>query len=153
VPLFKIFFVICARAFSCAAARQRHLAMMELFWPRAVRRRSRIFERELRRVCYRVAALIFHGKCVPTVNERSASQHSGFELILLTPMRLLPSRAWLVWFTLRPFYKQLKNKQQTAGGKSGNRTTRSALVTAHGGTPGPAADSATSRAERRQPAM
>jgi hypothetical protein len=145
VPLFKIFLFFAP---ALSPAWLRHSATSQWrdgFGLRAARHRSRIFERALQRIAFRAVALIFHEKCALAFANGRRSDIRVFELVLLTPMRLLPSRAWLVWFPLQPFTSNKKNKQQITGGKRGNRTTRSALVTAHGGAPGPIADSATLR--------
>jgi hypothetical protein len=102
VPLFKIFLFLAPALFR-VAARQRDLTMTGLLWLRAARRRSRIFEHALQKIAYRAAALISHENMRPLSTNGRRSNIRVFELVLLTPTRLLPSRAWLVWFPLQPF--------------------------------------------------
>jgi hypothetical protein len=135
------------------AGQQRELTVTGLLWPRVTLRRSRIFEHALQKIACRAAALISLEKCAPTFDEWAAILHSCFRISLVNADALATIASVVGLVPTATFYKQLKNKQQTTGEKRGNKTTRSALVTAHGGAPGPTADSATLRAERRQPAM
>jgi hypothetical protein len=102
VPLFKTFLFLAPALFR-VAARQRDLTMTGLLWLRAARRRSRIFEHALQKIAYHAAALISHENMRPLSTNGRRSNIRVFELVLLTPMRLLPSRAWSVWFPLQPF--------------------------------------------------
>jgi len=107
----------------------------------------------LQKIACRAVALISHEKCAPTFDEWAAIQHSCFRISLVNADALATIASVVGLVPTATFHKQLKNKQQITGEKRGNKTTRSTLVTAHGGAPGPTADSATLRAERRQPAM
>jgi hypothetical protein len=77
--------------------------------------------------------------------EWTAIRHSRFRISLVNANALATIASVVGLVPTATFHKQLKNKQQTTSGKRGNSTTSSALVTADGGAPGPAADSATSR--------
>src|SRR5262249_37816452 len=68
-----------------------------------------------------------------------------FELVLLTPMRLLPSRASSFGSHCSLFTSKKKTNTNNRRQTRYWQTRRSVLVTACGGTPGPAADSATVR--------
>src|SRR5262249_24486742 len=69
-------------------------------------------------------------------------------------MRLLPSRAWSLWFPLQRFHKQKENKQQITGGRRGTGKQDARpwlpLVAA---LPGWQPIRRRRGAERRQPAM
>src|SRR5262249_24486740 len=130
----------------CVAAQQRDRRMMRLSSLRAAGRRSRIFQQALRQIGFRAAALIFHEKCAPTFNEWWAARHSCFRISLVNA-NALATIASVVALVPTATFSQAKRKQTTNNGRQTRywKTRRSALVTACGGTPGLAADSATSR--------
>jgi hypothetical protein len=99
----------------------------------------------LQRIALRAVVLIFHEKCALAFREWTAIRHSRFRISLVNANALATIASVVGLVPTATFHKQLKNKQQTTSGKRGNSTTSSALVTADGGAPGPAADSATSR--------
>jgi hypothetical protein len=120
--------------------------MMGLLWLRAARRRSRIFEHALQQNAFRAAALIFHEKYAPTFDKWAAIRHLCFRISLVNASALA-TIASVVALVPTATFSQAKRKQQKSNGRQTRhwKTRRSALVTACGGTPGPAADSATLR--------
>jgi hypothetical protein len=120
--------------------------MMELLWPRAVRRRSRIFEHALRQMACRAAALIFHEKCEPTLGEWAAGQHSCFRISLVNASALATIARIGVLVPIATFSQA--TKKQTKNSKAANperetrnsKTGRSARVPVYGGMPGSAAE-------------
>jgi hypothetical protein len=137
VPLSNIIFAVCIRIFGMPAP-QSVLISVNRSWPRA----ARADQKSLNTLCDKLpagaAALIFHEKHAPTFCEWAAIQLWSFEFDLLTPGRLLPSRACSLVFLQA-------TKKETTVANATRETAQPALVPACGGTPRSAADSATLR--------
>jgi hypothetical protein len=121
--------------------------MMGLLWLRAARRRSRIFEHALQQKAFRAAALIFHEKYAPTFEKWAAIRHSCFRISLVNASALATIASVVRFGSHCNLFASKKKTTKKSNGRQTRhwKTRRSALVTACGGTPGPAADSATLR--------